>query len=169
MAKGLRSSVKKTNRTKLRARVFEPVENARLERLHQKLLETAQQSKPEDPKKNDMDVDSEGNSATALEARPLSNTPRSDATAANDASNEDEFSKGLSFLSARIPRSLHAGPSSNAPTTDPAKHDNDNSGFYHLLGLCSDVVGFTRDGALEFAFDPHTPHWLSEQGLTVTS
>lgn len=41
MAKGLRSSVKKSNRAKLRTRVFAPVEDARTERLSKKLLELA--------------------------------------------------------------------------------------------------------------------------------
>ena len=43
MAKSLRSSVKKANRTKLRAKVFGPVENARTERLSAKLVELASQ------------------------------------------------------------------------------------------------------------------------------
>ncbi|KAI4235137.1 MAG: hypothetical protein L6R40_006536 [Gallowayella cf. fulva] len=41
MAKGLRSSVKKANKSRLRSRVFGPVENARKERLSAKLLEKA--------------------------------------------------------------------------------------------------------------------------------
>ncbi|MCJ1258471.1 hypothetical protein MMC24_006304 [Lignoscripta atroalba] len=41
MAKGLRSSTEKTNRSKLRSRVFRPVETARRERLSAKLLELA--------------------------------------------------------------------------------------------------------------------------------
>ena len=45
MAKGLRSSVKKANKAKLRSRVFRPVEDARTERLSAKLLELA--SKPQ--------------------------------------------------------------------------------------------------------------------------
>ncbi|KAJ4303102.1 hypothetical protein N0V90_001993 [Kalmusia sp. IMI 367209] len=77
MAKGLRSSVKKSNRTKLRARVFQPVEDARLERLHQKLLETAQQPKPETAKDKEMDVDS------------------TEDAAAHDASKEEDFPKDM--------------------------------------------------------------------------
>jgi Protein of unknown function (DUF2423) len=46
MAKSLRSSVIKTNKTKLRARVFAPIEKARNERLSKKLLEIASQPKP---------------------------------------------------------------------------------------------------------------------------
>ena len=41
MAKGLRSSKVKTNKSKLRAKVFSPVEDARKERLSAKLLELA--------------------------------------------------------------------------------------------------------------------------------
>ena len=44
MAKGLRASSKKSNKTKLRERVFGPVEAARLDRLSSKLLDIA--SKP---------------------------------------------------------------------------------------------------------------------------
>ncbi|KAL8873164.1 MAG: hypothetical protein Q9174_001316 [Haloplaca sp. 1 TL-2023] len=41
MAKGLRSSVKKANKARLKARVFGPVEEARKKRLSAKLLATA--------------------------------------------------------------------------------------------------------------------------------
>ncbi|CAI6333440.1 unnamed protein product [Periconia digitata] len=76
MAKGLRASSTKSNRTALRSRVFEPVENARLERLHQKLLEVAQQPKPENPKKNEMELDAPEGSNDA-------------------ASNDDDFPKDM--------------------------------------------------------------------------
>ena len=46
MAKGLRSSRKKTNNTRLRARVFGPVENARKERLSAKRLALASKRRP---------------------------------------------------------------------------------------------------------------------------
>ena len=50
MAKSLRSSRKKVNKSKLRSNVFGPVENARKERLSTKLLELATnpQSRTED-------------------------------------------------------------------------------------------------------------------------
>ena len=41
MAKGLRSSRKKTNKSKLRSNVFGPVEAARKERLSAKLIDLA--------------------------------------------------------------------------------------------------------------------------------
>ena len=45
MAKGLRSSTEKANKSKLRSRVFAPVEEARKERLSAKILELATQPK----------------------------------------------------------------------------------------------------------------------------
>ncbi len=54
MAKGLRSSTKKANRTQLRSRVFGPVEEARKERLSAKLLELA--SKPRTAAKEDVNM-----------------------------------------------------------------------------------------------------------------
>ncbi|KAF2446235.1 hypothetical protein P171DRAFT_385007 [Karstenula rhodostoma CBS 690.94] len=142
MAKGLRSSSKKSNRSKLRTRVFEPVENARLERIHQKLLETAQQPKPETAKEKEMDVDS------------------AEDAAANAASKEKDFPKGSFFLSASIPQSLCDTHPANAKPT-PAHDDVESRTLYDLLGLCSDVVGFAPTGALEFAFDPLSPLWLN--------
>lgn len=155
MAKGLRASSKKSNRTKLRARVFEPVENARLERIHQKLLETAHQPKPETAKEKEMDVDSaEGSpplpphTIPTPTAHPLTSHSTD---AADAASKEESFPKGSFFLSASIP------PSLSDTLSEPAD-EAQSSTFYHLLGLCSDVVGFTPAGALAFAFDPLAPH-----------
>lgn len=171
MAKGLRSSIKKSNRSKLRARVFEPVENARLERLHQKLLEAAQQEKPEPPKKNEMEVDStEGNSPNLPDCTSPLTCRLPDTQAANGAGNEDDFPKGLSFLTASIPRSLRDDNTNTNPNLFDAAQDTcASNNLFHLLGLCSDVVGFADDGDLKFAFDPLPPHWLSDQGLTVSS
>ncbi|KAH7144622.1 hypothetical protein B0J13DRAFT_555633 [Dactylonectria estremocensis] len=47
MAKSARSSSRKANNQRLAAKVFGPVEAARAERLHAKLLELAKQPKPE--------------------------------------------------------------------------------------------------------------------------
>lgn len=150
MAKGLRSSVKKSNRSKLRARVFQPTEDARLERLHQKLLETAQQPKPETAKEKEMDIDSaEGktNRVPPPNARIFLTFPSPTDAAENDASKEEDLSKGSFSLSARIPQSLHSA------STSADDDDLDSRTLYHLLGLCSDVVGFSIKGRLEFAFD----------------
>ena len=63
MAKGLRSSVKKANRSKLRARVFGPVENARTERLSAKLLELAAEPKPGKETGEEMEVEGKRSSS----------------------------------------------------------------------------------------------------------
>ncbi|PVI07606.1 hypothetical protein DM02DRAFT_580214 [Periconia macrospinosa] len=151
MAKGLRASTKKSNRSALRSRVFEPVENARLERLHQKLLEAAQQPKPENPKKNDMELDAPEETNDA-------------------ASNEEDFPKGSSHnLAAVIPSSfLHDTTTTQSPSYSEmaaeACIDDDFEHLYHLLGLSSDIVGFTPDGQLELAFDPLPPHHMDVDG-----
>ncbi|KAK8221305.1 hypothetical protein IWZ01DRAFT_490368 [Phyllosticta capitalensis] len=54
MAKGARSSVRKTNNQKLKKNVFGPVEDARTKRLSEKLLELAQQPRPA---KDDMEIE----------------------------------------------------------------------------------------------------------------
>jgi hypothetical protein len=145
MAKGLRASVKKNNRTKLRASVFGPVEAARAERLHAKLLETISQPKPE-PKKAEMEVDSA------------------------DSSKEDaELPKGSCFLSAKIPRSLSDQSTSTSTSTNTLAQDNfDSRNLFFYLGLCTDIVGFTEEGNLKCAFDALPQHWLSDHGLTAT-
>ncbi|KAF2128564.1 hypothetical protein P153DRAFT_293130 [Dothidotthia symphoricarpi CBS 119687] len=139
MAKGLRSSSKKANRTKLRSRVFAPVEKARAERLHAKLLETIQQEKPEAAKKSDMDVDK-------------------DSTNTTEAIKEDDFPKGSSYLTAAIPRSLCED---TITKLDPAQEDLQMRNLCFHLGLCSDILGFSDEGHLKFAFDPLPPHWLN--------
>jgi len=47
MAKGARASTIKANNSKLKSRVFGPIETARTERLSAKLLELAAQPKPQ--------------------------------------------------------------------------------------------------------------------------
>jgi hypothetical protein len=56
MAKGARASTKKANHAALKAKVFGPVETARAERLHAKLMELASQPKPS-AKAEDVDMD----------------------------------------------------------------------------------------------------------------
>lgn len=159
MAKGARASSKKANRTKLRARVFGPAEKARAERIHAKLLDTIQQTKPE---KADMDTAEDCETPIAIPAS-CANTP----TATTEAK-EDDFPKGLSLLTAPLPRSL-CDPTSTK--LDPAQDSCELRNLCFQLGLCSDVVGFTEHGELQCAFDPLPPHWLREQnhGLTVSS
>jgi hypothetical protein len=161
MAKSARASSKKANKTKLRARVFGPVEQARAERLHAKLLETMQQPKPQ---RTEMD--------TAEDSKLPENAPTytfADFDIANttdEATKEDDLPKGSFVLTAPIPRSLS---DSSSKALDSMEEDCDMRNLCFHLGLCSDIVGFTDDGDLKFAFDPLPPHWLSEnQGLTVS-
>lgn len=58
MAKGARSSSNKANNSKLKSKVFGPVENARTERLSAKLLELASQPKPK-PEKEDVAMEAQ--------------------------------------------------------------------------------------------------------------
>jgi len=60
MAKGLRSSVKKTNRSKLRKTLYGPVVDARTERLSAKLQELISKPPPSDEKAPSMDIDNPG-------------------------------------------------------------------------------------------------------------
>ena len=62
MARSLRSNRSQINKTILRKKVFNPVEHARAERLSAKLLELAQQPKPE---RTEMEVEK-----TSTEERP---------------------------------------------------------------------------------------------------
>ncbi|KAF1832765.1 hypothetical protein BDW02DRAFT_454262, partial [Decorospora gaudefroyi] len=90
MAKGARASSKKANRTALRARVFGPVEQARAERLHAKLVETVRQPKPE---QTAMDTAEDANT----------NTP-GEATKEHDLPKRSSFLTDPSALSGREPR-----------------------------------------------------------------
>jgi hypothetical protein len=56
MAKGARASTRKANNQKLKARVFGPVETARMERLSAKLMELVAAPKPSQ-KQDDVNMD----------------------------------------------------------------------------------------------------------------
>lgn len=149
MAKGARASSKKANRTKLRARVFGPVEQARAERLHAKLLETIAQPKPE---RTEMETEESESPSRLPPYAPSNHDP---ANTTDDAAKED-LPKGSSLLTVPMPRSL-SDPS--ASPLDPAEEDCELGNLCFHLGLCSDILGFTDDGHLKFAFDPLPPHW----------
>lgn len=159
MAKGLRASSERANRRKLRTGVFGPVEKARAERLHAKMLEIINSEKPAPPKNKG--ANTEGTPPLHSSPNTLANPPTATAE-----ETQDDLAKGSSFLTAAIPRSL----SDDSPKPfDPAHESRQLGNLCFYLGLCSDVVGFSEQGDLTFAFDPLPPHWLSEnQGLTVT-
>ncbi|QDS69989.1 hypothetical protein FKW77_003234 [Venturia effusa] len=119
MAKGLRATSKKNNRVKIRSRVYAPVDEARTERLSQRLLELASQPRPA---KTEMDVDTEKESSTKDQDSPTT--------------------EGLSLrFSCPVPASL--SDSEGASVSGEEKHrDTEAAGddmFYHLLGLCTDI------------------------------
>jgi hypothetical protein len=125
MAKGLRSSSKKSNKTKLRARVFGPVEAARTERLSAKLLELAQQPKPARGEM-DLDADAEEDKGVYQEAltpfllsKILTDTGFAETQAASDkdqAAAEEEaegWSPRRSSFSYPVPAGLCCSRSNN--------------------------------------------------------
>ncbi|KAF2994616.1 hypothetical protein E8E13_003219 [Curvularia kusanoi] len=115
MAKGLRASTERTNRRKLRANVFGPVEKARAERLHAKLLATINSEKPAPPKNK---VENEA----ATEAK-------------------DDVEKGSFFLTAPVPQCLSS--TSTADSSCDADSSASMRNFCFYLGLCADIDGFT--------------------------
>ena len=164
MAKGLRASVNKRNKSKLRDRVFGPVEAARTERLSAKLLELAQQPKP--ARDTEMLVDGKSSEGVATEeaekiqdeaevpegqcvARPFAlacPVPRSlslytTSTSNGESSSEGEDSDGERAGCCRGGKQLYGGG------------DQEEDLFYMLLGLGSDVAGFTNTGDISVLFD----------------
>lgn len=158
MAKGLRSSVKKTNRSKLRKNVFGPAENERAERIHQKLLENLQAPKPEPAKKAEMDVDStEGTQQTHT-----LDILESLAKTSPDAAVNTKETEGSFLTIVPIPRSL----TTTEPIPTPAKQQDDHDmwNLCFCLGLSSDIVGFATSGdGLTFAFDLLPPPCASKK------
>lgn len=141
MAKGLRASSERTNRRKLRTNVFGPVEKARAERLHAKLLATINSDKPAPPKNK---VANESTSRL-----PTARTARTD-TAAAATEAKDDVEKGSFFLSAPVPQCLSS-------TTDDPEDATAMRAFCFYLGLSADICGFTAAGDVQFAFDPLPP------------
>jgi hypothetical protein len=141
MAKGLRASSERTNRRKLRTNVFGPVEKARAERLHAKLLATINSDKPAPPKNK---VANESTSHPPTAYTTLTNT----AAAATEAKADVE--KGSFILSAPVPQCLSR--TTDDPEDAPALRD-----FCFYLGLSADICGFTAAGDVQFAFDPLPP------------
>ena len=154
MAKGLRSSVKKSHRTKLRSRVFAPVEDARTERLSAKLLELASQPRPA---KTDMELDEDNGTNTPLTHQIPRHSTRSNSSPASKSdaqadAHQDQQAEGLSpCISWSIPRALSEGTADAPP--QKLKRQIEEDLFYSLLGVCSDIVGFDERGDLLLAFD----------------
>ncbi|KAL8985179.1 MAG: hypothetical protein Q9205_001056 [Flavoplaca limonia] len=84
MAKGLRSSVRKANRSRLRSTVFGPVEDARKQRLSTILLSKATEPSP-NARENTMLVDA----SEILPVEPNTSTTNDDASVPAGGTNED--------------------------------------------------------------------------------
>jgi hypothetical protein len=161
MAKGLRATTKKNNRVKIRARVYAPVDEARTERLSQKLLELASQPRPG---KTDMDVDAEkGGSAPAFQISPRMFGCANKSAEASSKQQDVQTAEGLSFrLSCPIPASL-SDSEGESESGEEMRKDVEAEGdamFYHLLGICMEVEGFGRGGELLMDLDNESFSWL---------
>lgn len=146
MAKGARSSVRKTNNQNLKAKVFGPVETARTERLSQKLLELAQQPQPP---KNEMEVEKDGERTRSFRHLPQlpTDTPTEpENNAAQEKAPAAQAEGSSKCFTWPIPPSLLA-------STNPTKqHMAEEEVFYHFLGLSGDITGFTTEGDLGLHF-----------------
>lgn len=142
MAKGLRATSKKNNRVKIRSRVYAPVDEARTERLSQRLLDLASQPKPT---KTEMEVDAEKGEPTPA---PPQISPKNFARTniCVEALSKDQgaptTTEGLSFrFSCPVPASL--SDSEGGLDSGEEKHEDMEAAgddmFYHLLGLCTDI------------------------------
>lgn len=129
----------KIKRRALSSRVFKPVEDARAERLSAKLLEIAQQPKPERPQAMEVEEDKKENDETWNGI---------------DEEEKEPAAEGLSrspLWSWPIPHSLQQEEVDISGASECAAEDE---AFYAALGACSDVLGFHENGDLVLAFDP---------------
>lgn len=158
MAKGLRATSKKNNRVKIRSRVYAPVDEARTERLSQRLLDLASQPKPA---KTEMDVDAEKGESSPTTAQ-ISPRMFARTNISVEASSKDQdapaTTEGLSFrLSCPVPASLSdsEGGSDSGEEKDTDMEAASDEMFYRLLGLCTDIDidGFGRGGELLMDLD----------------
>lgn len=149
MAKGARSSVRKTNNSKLKARVFGPVENARTERLSAKLLELASQPKPP---RSEMETEQEDGKARGdipslppLRCVPVADAKPTESQTKKTSDADGSWTPFSLYLASSLCYRTHM-PSPCGPTED-------DDLFYHLLGLSSDMSGFDQSGRLELPFE----------------
>ncbi|KAG8628605.1 hypothetical protein KVT40_004478 [Elsinoe batatas] len=119
MAKSSRSSIRKTNRSRLKSRVFGPVEDARTKRLSEKLVELASQPKAAT---TDMDIEKTEDSKAAEQESKENSGHADDADMdIDDAGNDDDAEKTTTVSrkeekrrkeakSARIDKKRHRKP-----------------------------------------------------------
>lgn len=177
MAKSSRATISKKNRSRLKSRVFGPVEDARTKRLSEKLVELASQPKAA---RTDMDIEkTEGGHTIKLHAHDHGLIMSS--SGAQRAEQESKENSGhadgalRSSLSIPIPKAMlcHAKPNTQLPLTPPPTppssalqdtfptptnhvanyHQAEEMLFYHTLGIAADVKGFDNAGHLVLEFD----------------
>lgn len=170
MAKGLRASVNKRNKSKLRGRVFGPAEAARTERLSAKLLELAQQPKP--TKDTEMLVDGQSSKGTSIERVLFRQTSAGTNTCCSDhpaTADSEEAEKAAtegqsltlpSSFALSIPSSLSHFSCGSETCSEEGSEDEEVSmtddsedDFYTMLGLSADITGFTTCGSLKMLFE----------------
>ncbi|GAM90853.1 hypothetical protein ANO11243_088990 [Dothideomycetidae sp. 11243] len=170
MAKSARSSVKKTNRARLKSRVFGPAEDARTKRLSEKLAAIASTTP--------MDTEKESSENTCLQEylhQSLTgiHTEAAEPVQESKENSGDTQGASRSSLSIPIPRAMFAAKTCHLPLTPPptppathavpvASSDEDEdvhpdeSFFFHLLGVAADITHFDDLGNLVLEFDPAT-------------
>lgn len=170
MAKGLRASVNKRNKSKLRDRVFGPAEAARTERLSAKLLELAQQPKP--TKDTEMLVDGQSSKGMFVERTLFSRTSArtdscysdqpatTDSEEAEKAATEGQSLTLPSLFALSIPSSLsqfscgsETSSEEGSEVEEVSMADEGEDDFYAMLGLSADIAGFTTCGSLKMLFE----------------
>lgn len=150
MAKSARASSKKTSRSKLRATVTGPQEEARLQRLSEKLLAVASTEKPTVPAST-MEVDEdaskqiteENSSLEQVKGLSTSTSSQKPSEAAAPLSHDFKLPIPASFLEESVGSTCR---SINRPTFDEEM-------FYNALGLfpIADIQGFDEFKCLRLA------------------
>ena len=164
MAKSARASSIKKNKSGLKKKVFGPVEQARNERLSQKLMELASQPKPP---REDMEEDSECRLHQHAEFAFGADADMNP-VAENDSAEAKEKGTYVPSLSVAIPASVYSLDSQLPTPPDTPPLDTfqnvpilDLAGqkalakelfFYHLLGASTDILGFDENGELKLGF-----------------
>ena len=111
MAKGLRASTRKRNSANLRTKVFDPIYNARTERLSAKLQELASKPRPETEKTMDVDQDQDQDQeATAEQDTKLETTEDMDV----DGKSKEAHRTGSCRHSGRISKRAYKRKTKNS-------------------------------------------------------
>ncbi|KAL8861358.1 MAG: hypothetical protein Q9178_002230 [Gyalolechia marmorata] len=129
MAKGLRSSVKKANRSRLRSKVFGPVEEARKQRLSAQLLSKAAEPSP-NAKEDTMLLD---DSATLPVKTNTTAANHNSSLRTESMNGEDEGTHPIhpsrGMIHVRANHASHAVEKRNLPWSSPYLEKGNHPGF----------------------------------------